>query len=309
MISIATAQLWVHDQDEALEFYTDKVGMEVRSDVTVPEMGNFRWLTVGPPGQPDVAIVLMAIPGPPMIDAATDEQVRDLMGKGLAGTVFLTTDDCRRVHEEMNARGVEFVGEPRGAAVRHRRAASATRPATTCGSASSTPTSVADPQLHQPLRRGAEPHPLVEGAGLRHGVELHPGDAVVLGPGEQRLEQPRPMPQPRASAVTKSRLTWNQASAGRCALGSFCTRVPCSTPSGRPRASSATQVRRARSRSQASDRASRKPGGTAWPCSRSSWMCSAPTEKASDGRASRTVTASVSMPPAWPNQRDPAGNR
>lgn len=112
MISIATAQLWVHDQDEALRYWTEAVGFEVRSDVTVPEMGNFRWLTVGPPGQEDVSIVLMAIPGPPMVDAATDEQLRDLMGKGLAGTVFLTTDDCRRSYEEMKARGVEFIGEP-----------------------------------------------------------------------------------------------------------------------------------------------------------------------------------------------------
>ncbi|MGB7818767.1 MAG: VOC family protein [Ornithinibacter sp.] len=112
MISIATAQLWVHDQDEALSYWTEAVGFEVRSDVTVPEMGNFRWLTVGPPGQDDVSIVLMAVPGPPMVDAATDQQLRDLMGKGLAGTVFLTTDDCRRSYEEMKARGVEFVGEP-----------------------------------------------------------------------------------------------------------------------------------------------------------------------------------------------------
>ena len=64
MIRISTAQLWVHDQDEALAFYTQKLGMEVRSDVTVPEMGNFRWLSVGVPGQ-DVSIVLMAVPGPP----------------------------------------------------------------------------------------------------------------------------------------------------------------------------------------------------------------------------------------------------
>ena len=112
MISIATTQLWVHDQDEALKFWTDKVGFEVRSDVTVPEMGNFRWLTVSPPGQPDVAVVLMAIPGPPLVDAATDEQLRDLMGKGLAGTVFLATDDCLRAYEDMKARGVEFIGEP-----------------------------------------------------------------------------------------------------------------------------------------------------------------------------------------------------
>ena len=67
MIKIASAQLWVHDQDEALAFYTEKVGMSVQSDVTVPEMGNFRWLAVSPAGQPDVAIVLMAIPGPPVI--------------------------------------------------------------------------------------------------------------------------------------------------------------------------------------------------------------------------------------------------
>ena len=68
---IANAQVWVHDQDEALEFYTKTLGMEVRVDVTVPEMGDFRWLTVGPPGQDDVSIVLMAIPGPPMIDDQT----------------------------------------------------------------------------------------------------------------------------------------------------------------------------------------------------------------------------------------------
>jgi len=112
VIKIGTVQLWVHDQDAALEFYTRKVGLEVRSDVTVAEMGNFRWLTVGPAGQPDVAIVLMAIPGPPLMDPGTVEQVRDLMGKGFAGTVFLTTDDCRASYEELKGRGVEFVEEP-----------------------------------------------------------------------------------------------------------------------------------------------------------------------------------------------------
>ena len=112
MYSISTAQLWVHDQEEALAFYTDKLGMEVRSDVTLPEMGDFRWLTVGPPGQEDVAIVLMAIPGPPVMDEATAEQVRDLMGKGFAGTVFLTTDDCQASYEELKARGVEFTEAP-----------------------------------------------------------------------------------------------------------------------------------------------------------------------------------------------------
>lgn len=112
MIRIATTQVWVHDQDEALEFYTRKLGMEVRSDVTVPEMGDFRWLTVGPAGQPDVSIVLMAIPGPPVMDEDTAEQVRDLAAKGFAGTVFLTTDDCQASYEELKSRGVEFTEEP-----------------------------------------------------------------------------------------------------------------------------------------------------------------------------------------------------
>lgn len=112
MIKIANAQLWVHDQDEALAFYTEKVGMEVRADVTLAEMGNFRWLTVGPPGQEDVSIVLMAIPGAPVMDEETGSQVRELMAKGFAGTVFLTTDDCQASYEELKARGVEFTEAP-----------------------------------------------------------------------------------------------------------------------------------------------------------------------------------------------------
>jgi catechol 2,3-dioxygenase-like lactoylglutathione lyase family enzyme len=109
---IATAQVWVHDQDVALDFYTRKLGMEVRADVTLPEMGDFRWLAVGPAGQPDISIVLMAIPGPPVMDAETAEQVRTVMAKGFAGTVFLTTDDCRASYEELTARGVEFTETP-----------------------------------------------------------------------------------------------------------------------------------------------------------------------------------------------------
>jgi uncharacterized glyoxalase superfamily protein PhnB len=111
-MKIANAQLWVHDQDEALAFYTEKLGMEVRADVTLAEMGDFRWLTVGPPGQEDVAIVLMAIPGPPVMDAESAEQLRTVMAKGFAGTVFLTTDDCRASYEELSARGVEFTEPP-----------------------------------------------------------------------------------------------------------------------------------------------------------------------------------------------------
>jgi uncharacterized glyoxalase superfamily protein PhnB len=112
MMKIACAQLWVHDQDEALEFWTKRVGMEIRQDVTVPEMGNFRWLTVGPAGQPDIAIVLMAIPGPPVMDDETSQEVRALTAKGFTGTVFLATEDCRASYEELKGRGVEFTEAP-----------------------------------------------------------------------------------------------------------------------------------------------------------------------------------------------------
>ncbi|HEY5977065.1 MAG TPA: VOC family protein [Solirubrobacterales bacterium] len=112
MIKIANAQLWVHDQDEALAFYTEKVGFEVQVDATLPEMGDFRWLTVGPPSQPEISIVLMAIPGEPVMDAETAEQVRTVMSKGFAGTVFLTTDDCQASYEELKDRGVEFTEAP-----------------------------------------------------------------------------------------------------------------------------------------------------------------------------------------------------
>jgi uncharacterized glyoxalase superfamily protein PhnB len=111
MIKISTTQLWVDDQDEALDFWTSKVGMETRADVTMAELGDFRWLTVGPPDQPDIAIVLMAIPGPPVMEGDTADQVRSLMSKGFAGTVFLTTDNIQADYEELKGRGVEFTDE------------------------------------------------------------------------------------------------------------------------------------------------------------------------------------------------------
>src|SRR5690349_6509385 len=111
MIKIANAQLWVHDQDEALAFYTEKLGMEVRADVTLPEMGDFRWLSVGVPGE-EISVVLMAIPGPPVIDEDGANELRSVMAKGFAGTIFLTTDDCRATYEELRSRGVEFTETP-----------------------------------------------------------------------------------------------------------------------------------------------------------------------------------------------------
>jgi catechol 2,3-dioxygenase-like lactoylglutathione lyase family enzyme len=112
MIKLSNTQLWVHDQDEALAFYTEKLGFEVRADVTLPELGDFRWLTVGPPNQPDISIVLMAILGPPIVDEETAEQIRTLMSKGFAGANFLTTDDCQASYEELKSRGVEFTEAP-----------------------------------------------------------------------------------------------------------------------------------------------------------------------------------------------------
>ena len=109
---LTNVMVWVHDQDEALAFYTDKLGMELRQDVTMPELGNFRWLSVGVPGQSDVAIVLMAVPGPPVFDEETRAQIHALMAKGAASGLFFGTDDCRATYEELRARGVEFGQEP-----------------------------------------------------------------------------------------------------------------------------------------------------------------------------------------------------
>jgi len=112
MLQLRHVNQWVRDQDEALDFYTEKLGMELRDDVTVPEMGNFRWLTVGPVGQPDVAVVLMAIPGPPVFDADTAAKITELMAKGAAGGLFFETDDVHAAYEELKAKGVEFTQEP-----------------------------------------------------------------------------------------------------------------------------------------------------------------------------------------------------
>jgi catechol 2,3-dioxygenase-like lactoylglutathione lyase family enzyme len=105
-------QVWVHDQDEALAFYTDKLGLEVREDVTVPELGNFRWLSVGVPGQSDVAITLMPIPGPPVFDEETRKKIAELMAKGCATALFFTTDDIEGTYEELKSKGVEFTQPP-----------------------------------------------------------------------------------------------------------------------------------------------------------------------------------------------------
>lgn len=111
MIKIANAQFWVHDADRALEFYTRTLGWEVRADVTMEEW-NFRWLVVGPPEQEGVGLVLMPVPGPPMIDADDSARLADLVAKGAGGTLFLETDDCQAAYDDLTARGVVFNDPP-----------------------------------------------------------------------------------------------------------------------------------------------------------------------------------------------------
>lgn len=103
---------WVHDQDDALAFYTEKLGMELREDVTMEELGNFRWLCVGPPDQPDVALALLKIPGPPVFDPETAEKLNDVVAKGAASGLFFATDDLQGYFEQLKSRGVEITQEP-----------------------------------------------------------------------------------------------------------------------------------------------------------------------------------------------------
>jgi predicted enzyme related to lactoylglutathione lyase len=106
-ITLSHCFMYVTDQDEALEFYTSTVGLEVRTDVS---MEDYRWLTVGPPTQPDIEIGLAAI-GPP-IPPADQDAVRDLVSKGSLGAVIFETDDCRATFEQVRAKGAEVLQEP-----------------------------------------------------------------------------------------------------------------------------------------------------------------------------------------------------
>ena len=105
---LSHATVWVLDQDAAKSFYTEKLGFEVRTDT---ELDGLRWLTVGPPEQPDVEMILL-LPGPPMMDEKSAEQVKALVAKGSLGPGVFATDDCHKAFEDLSARGVEFLQEP-----------------------------------------------------------------------------------------------------------------------------------------------------------------------------------------------------
>jgi catechol 2,3-dioxygenase-like lactoylglutathione lyase family enzyme len=106
--ALSHTTIWVLDQDEALDFYTQKLGFELNTDAT---MDDFRWLTVSPPGQPDYELVL-SVPGAPMMDEQSAEQVKALVAKGALGAGAFETDDCRATYDELSARGVTFLSEP-----------------------------------------------------------------------------------------------------------------------------------------------------------------------------------------------------
>ncbi len=103
--------VWVRDQDEARDFYTEKLGFAVVEDVTMDEFGGFRWLTVAPPGQPDLVLILLT-PGPPAMDAETAAETLALVAKGGSSGGVFHVDDCRGTVAELQARGVEITEEP-----------------------------------------------------------------------------------------------------------------------------------------------------------------------------------------------------
>jgi catechol 2,3-dioxygenase-like lactoylglutathione lyase family enzyme len=106
---LSHATVYVLDQDRAKDFYVDKLGFEVRTDQS---MGDFRWLTVGPKGQPDVELILMKIASGPMLDEATAQQLRALVEKGTFGCGVLETPDVRKDYEELSKKGVRFKFPP-----------------------------------------------------------------------------------------------------------------------------------------------------------------------------------------------------
>ncbi|MEY9812153.1 putative enzyme related to lactoylglutathione lyase [Streptomyces albogriseolus] len=107
--AITQSQIYVLDQDEAIDFYVGKLGLEITADL---DMGFMRWLTVAVPHHPERQILLEK-PGAPAMSEETAEQVRELVTKGaMGGWLILTTDDCRKTYETLLAKGVEFTEEP-----------------------------------------------------------------------------------------------------------------------------------------------------------------------------------------------------
>ena len=106
---LSVTSVKVLDQDEALDFYVNKLGLEVGKDF---KQGPFRWLTVRVPGDPSTEIFLEE-PGPPLHDEATAEQLRELITKGAVSSLVFETEDCLALYEQLESRGVtDFTQEP-----------------------------------------------------------------------------------------------------------------------------------------------------------------------------------------------------
>ena len=105
---IGVIGLYVHDQDEALEFYVNKLGFQVHAD---NRNGNYRWLTVKHPNQPTFELGLF-LPQEPVLDANTAQIMREMVAKGAMPPLVLVVGDCRAAYERMRAKGVEFTQEP-----------------------------------------------------------------------------------------------------------------------------------------------------------------------------------------------------
>lgn len=106
--NVSLVTVWVNDQEEAKAFYLDKLGFVEGTDVTMGD--GYRWLTVGHPDHPELQLTLMR-PGPPL-DEEGAAAIQRMMDKGTMHAVGLSTDDCRKTHEELTAKGVEFVQPP-----------------------------------------------------------------------------------------------------------------------------------------------------------------------------------------------------
>jgi catechol 2,3-dioxygenase-like lactoylglutathione lyase family enzyme len=109
--AISHMNVWVENQEEAKAFYTEKLGFEVREDATLDEYGGYRWLTVGPPSQPDINVILSA-PVPPALDEESARKIMALVAGGQMGPGILRTADCRKTCKELEEKGVELTQQP-----------------------------------------------------------------------------------------------------------------------------------------------------------------------------------------------------
>jgi predicted enzyme related to lactoylglutathione lyase len=107
--TLSHTTIYVLDQEAARRFYVEKLGFEVRADMT---MGEFRWLTVSPKAQPNLQMILMPLGVSPAMDAATADALKKIVQAGAMGCGILETDDCHGTYEQLQKQGVKFRAPP-----------------------------------------------------------------------------------------------------------------------------------------------------------------------------------------------------